>query len=303
MKHAFLIQAHQYPEQLYRLVIALNSPNNTFYIHVDKKNSNFMSSEYIYKLYQYPQVYFIQDRIKVYWGGFSQIMATLKMLKEAINGDFDYFHLLSGVDYPLKSTEYIDSFFRNSCNKNFLRYNPEESMYWYRMERYYFHDFLDWRKKNKTLTEQIQRRFFFLVEKFVAVLVQVFKMRIRKNLHMNYYHGSNWFSLTNDAVKYIISFLEKNTWILKRFEYTAFSDESFFIMLLMNNSQFKNTVVNDDLRLRNENGELNRNGYILTEKDYERITHSTALWGRKVIPGLSDLLCSLIDKNILHISQ
>lgn len=58
MNHAFLIIAHQYPEQLYRLVISLNSPQSFFYIHADKKNSTFMDAPEVKKLQLMPNVFF-----------------------------------------------------------------------------------------------------------------------------------------------------------------------------------------------------------------------------------------------------
>lgn len=36
------------------------------------------------------------------WGGHSQIKCVLIMLQEARKKEYDYYHLLSGVDIPLK---------------------------------------------------------------------------------------------------------------------------------------------------------------------------------------------------------
>lgn len=116
---------------------------------------------------------------------------------------------------------------------------------------------------------------------------------------MEYYHGSNWFSLTRKAVSYILKTLTDNPWIERRFHYTAVCDESFFTMLLMNNEERRKHIINDDLRLHKPDGKLNNNGYVLTEKDFPRIQSSSALFGRKVTPEKSDMLMAQIDGQIL----
>ena len=302
MNHAFLIIAHQYPEQLYRLVISLNSPQSFFYIHVDKKNSTFMDAPEVKKLQLIPNVFF-SERIEVYWGGFSQVKATLILLNEAVkNPQIGYFHLLSGVDYPLKSLKDIFSFFDGN-DKDYVSYVPEEGKNRYWIDRYYFYDnkFIDARNSNKrTVMDIIYRFLLIFVQKMCAFLVMKLGIRLRRKIPMTYYHGSNWFSLSRDAVIYVQSYIQHNSWLLNRFEYTAVSDESFFIMILMNNDERREKIVNNDLRLRRIDGNLFRGGNPLTEVDFDRIKKSTALFGRKFVPGVSDNLITLIEEQIRH---
>ena len=302
MNHAFLIIAHQYPEQLYRLVISLNSPQSFFYIHVDKKNSTFMDAPEVKKLQLIPNVFF-SERIEVYWGGFSQVKATLILLNEVVkNPQIGYFHLLSGVDYPLKSLKDIFSFFDGN-DKDYVSYVPEEGKNRYWIDRYYFYDnkFIDARNSNKrTVMDIIYRFLLIFVQKMCAFLVMKLGIRLRRKISMTYYHGSNWFSLSRDAVIYIQSYIQHNSWLLNRFEYTAVSDESFFIMILMNNDERREKIVNNDLRLRRTDGNLFRGGNPLTEVDFDRIKKTTALFGRKFVPGVSDNLITLIEEQIRH---
>lgn len=301
MNHAFLILAHQYPEHLLRLVTALNSPHSFFYIHVDKKNEIFMDAKEVKQLLSYPNVKFV-ERIEVYWGGFSQVKATLILLKTAMeNPAIDYFHLLSGVDYPLKSTANIHSFFQNNKH-DYLTYVPDEKCYCYWLERYYFYDskYIDARNGNKSLIQKTIGLLLIFLQRICAFAVMKLHWRIRKPIPLDYYHGSQWFSLTRSSVEYILSYVRQNPWILKRFEYTAVSDESFFIMILMNNPKLRAKIVNNDLRLRRPDGMPFRGGDPLDEKDFERIKQSSALWGRKFVPGVSDKLIALIEEQIRH---
>lgn len=294
MQHAFLILAHTDPEQLKRLITALDSGSSFFYIHWDKKNESVLSESPIIKeLKTHSNIYFIQDRLRIYWGGFNIVQATIRLLQKAYkNPDITYFHLLSGIDYPLKPLSHILHFFENNTH-NYLTYVPEESNMRYLIERFYFYDndYINPQNKKHRLKFQL----LLFIQRCTWFLVQVLGIRIRKKLNMQYYHGTQWFSLHRTAITYIINHLNENPWILKRFQHTAVCDESFFIMLLMNNPELRESIVNNDLRLRMYDGMPNRGGYILTEKDFELIKNSRALFGRKFISGKSEKLIQLIN--------
>jgi len=297
MKQAYLIAAHEHPSQLVRLVNKLDSPNANFYIHIDNKVRDVFSEKDIPELNGRANIH-IQQLINVYWGGYSQVEATLLLLREAIKDKANgYFHLLSGVDYPLKPTAYIENFFEHNDN-DYVCYVPEENKCEYFINRYYFYDYpcMDKRTYKVSLLHSIQFQLLLLVQRLSWFAVQKLKLRIRKDTGMKYYHGSNWFSLSRNAVEYILKTLDANPWIEKRFHYTAVCDESFFTMFLMNNEERRKNVVNDDLRLHLPDGKLNRGGYVLTEQDFARIQQSPALFGRKVIPSKSDGLMERIDR-------
>lgn len=139
------------------------------------------------------------------------------------------------------------------------------------------------------------RSLLIAVQRVSAVAVQILHLQIRRKIPLDYYHGSNWFSITRNAVTYIKDYIEHHKWILNRFRHTAVADESFFTMILKDGT-YKGSIINDDLRLKKPDGTLNRNGYILTEKDFQRIKSSPALFGRKFIPGTSDKLMDVLDK-------
>lgn len=167
----------------------------------------------------------------------------------------------------------------------------------YFIERYYFYDndYINPQNKKRSIKRTFVYQTLLFIQRCTWFLVQVLGIRIRKKINMQFYHGTQWFSLHRNAVTYIIKFLNENSWILKRFKYTAVCDETFFIMLLMNNSQLKDSIINNDLRLRLYDGMPNRSGYILTEKDFELIKNSDALFGRKFVSGKSEKLIELIN--------
>lgn len=303
LKHAFLITAHQDLEQLCRLIDALDSENSLFYVHWDKKQEQVLyQSSYFKKLQKKTNVFFVKS-IKVYWGGVSQVMATIELLKAAIqSSETVYFHLLSGIDYPLKPLSFIFDFFAEN-NHNYLLYIPEESNCEYYINRYYFYDtdYMDVRGNTVGYKKKMVHNLLLFLQRCTYFLVQKLGLQIRKKVPMQYYHGSNWFSFTREAVDYILKRIFEEKWLLNRFKYTAVSDESFFTMLIMDNPQLRKTVINDDLRLRMPDGKLNRGGYIYTEEYFAHIQNSSALFGRKFCSEISGKLLERIDLEILKV--
>lgn len=109
----YLIFAHSSPDMLGRLIKALDSNCAHFFIHVDKKTD---INAFLPFIPIKQNIHLSENRIKVFWGGYSQVQATLNLMKEAINSgiDFKYAVLLSGSHYPIKSNKYILRKLQNS---------------------------------------------------------------------------------------------------------------------------------------------------------------------------------------------
>jgi hypothetical protein len=62
------------------------------------------------------------------------------------------------------------------------------------------------------------------------------------------YGGSQWWTLSRDAIAYIVRFIDKNPMFLNFFRYSFIPDE-LFIQTILSNSQFAANIYNDDLRV------------------------------------------------------
>ena len=103
LRIAFLILAHGDAPHLERLCHALQ-PHPVF-LHVDAKAN--LPSE---RLAALPGVTFVKPSVKVHWGDFSMIEATLALIETARSaGRFDRFVLLSGACYPVKPISELGS--------------------------------------------------------------------------------------------------------------------------------------------------------------------------------------------------
>ena len=101
--------AHKNIETLHHLVDYFNKDCYVF-IHIDKKTK--IKDETIQHIETKPQVVKIYRQYNVHWGGFSMLKCEMFLLKEAYKlSDADYFHLISGEDYPIKPLNEFNDFF------------------------------------------------------------------------------------------------------------------------------------------------------------------------------------------------
>ena len=116
MKSAFLIVAHGNFDMLKCLIKSLDYADNAMFIHIDKKCGDIDYTQFE-SIAKHSDVECLQDRMSVTWGGVSQNKCTFKLLKCAVQHKYDYYHLISRIDYPLMSDEDLSQFLdrNNGC--------------------------------------------------------------------------------------------------------------------------------------------------------------------------------------------
>lgn len=120
MKHAYLIIAHNEPDVLKTLLFMLDDERNDIYLHMDARAVELFNQFKDFQLKR-GKLIILQNRIAVYWGDLSQVEVEYRLFEAALqNGPYAYYHLLSGVDLPIKTQDYIHEFFRNMREKNLL---------------------------------------------------------------------------------------------------------------------------------------------------------------------------------------
>lgn len=67
LKHAFLVMAHAYPELLNLTIGRLEADNHYFFVHIDKKVKDIAPWQEVAN--KHKNVFLIEDRMKVNWGG------------------------------------------------------------------------------------------------------------------------------------------------------------------------------------------------------------------------------------------
>lgn len=281
MKNAFLILAHNEFPILRKLVDSLDDSRNDIFIHFDRKVGN------IPLLHTFNAgLHILEDRVDVRWGDLSVVEGEYKLFEAAAaRGNYDYYHLLSGVDLPIKSQDYMNDFLEEHAGKQFIGYTltditPEIVR---KVMRYHLfpEDF-----KNTSRIKRIIRAVFIRLQEVSGY---------KRNRHVDFKKGSQWVSLTDGFVRFV---LEKKDWVMKTFRNTFCPDE-IFVQTLCWNSPFRETIFDceDDghgcMRCIGwKEGEL----HPWTNADYGILASSEALFARKFsLPCDTEIIDKVIE--------
>ena len=278
-KHAILIMAHNQFEILEKLVQQLDHERNDIFIHIDSKAKN-VDEAYITGKVKASKVYFI-PRIDVKWGGYSVAQCTINLLKEATKrGHYSYYHLLSGVDLPIKTQDEIHAFFEENSGLEFVSFDrpqigENEAK---RVKRYYcFQDVYGRNHKAFPLF------FLFAFDKLSLKMQDIFKVNRFKKEKVVLQKGTEWFSITHELAEMVI---KKEHWIKKHFSYTRCCDE-VFLQTVLNNSDRRAHMYQNGLYGEKTNACLRKidwgrgKPYIWRSEDFEELMKSDYLFARK----------------------
>ncbi len=266
LRHAFIMSVHTNLEQLQVLVTALQFGD--VYIHVDKKQDTlFQQLKENYK--NNSNVFLVEDRVSVNWSGFSQVQATIKLfeLVESTKRTYDYIHFISGQDLPLMSHAQMDDYIEGKgIDQQFVEVNDIDSYKWRLTQYSFFRENPNNRKKLYRLIDIALR------------LIQMPFVRRKNFKGFQLYKGSQWFSITYECMKYILSYIRENDYCSK-FAYTACPDEHFFQVLLMN-SKYKDKVLKYNSRYIVFEG-LNASPKTLGVEDMDYFMNGQYMFARK----------------------
>lgn len=165
-------------------------------------------------------------------GGVSQIEAELTVFECALkHGPYKIYHLISGVDLPIKSQDYIHDFIDKHPNTEFMSLDDHKFKDMDKRTRYYHF------KTHYIIHPDIKvRKIFSLIQTYSMKLQKI--LGIRRQYPMELHKGANWVSITNELCEYLVS---RKKEILTMFKHTFCCDE-IFLQSLVWNSEFKNRV-------------------------------------------------------------
>lgn len=252
-RHAFLIIAHNEPELLKILISLLDHPRCDIYIHIDRKADIKIFSDINTKN---SKIRFVEDRIDVKWGHYSLIQSEMKLFETAYSqGSYSYYHLMSGVDLPLKPIEEILQWFDRNSGYEYIGIWPAD----------------------RKFKKRMHHRYFFITKRrnLMTTVILAFQklLGIKWNRGTEVWMGSNWGSFTSSFVGRI---LEHKVWIHRHFRY-AFCGDELYKPTLMRHLNIEN---NDKGSLYNIDWKRG-NPYTWQDTDYEALISSGKLFARK----------------------
>lgn len=271
MKQAYLVMAHNNPEQLKILLNLLDYSENEIYLHIDKKNDD-IDIDLIKNIIKNASIH-VYKKYKVYHADISQTKCQIFLLDEACRTYHDFYHLISNADMPLKPHKEIIKFFEQNTQKQFIHF--ESSEYSNKESCMYYHFLFSLIKKVKHKTP-----------KRILQILEDFSIRIQKILkvHRNFYTGANWFSITHELA---VDFCSHKNEILNKAKWTISSDELVLQTFIRNISKIKyqlfaQTKDGYDYNSIKRKIDWHRGApYVFKSSDYDELINSDALFARK----------------------
>lgn len=287
-RHAFLVMAHDNWDILKVLLRLLDDERNHIYLHIDikarppKEITNYRPES--------SRLTFI-PRQSIRWADYSLVSVTLDLLKAATrDGHHDYYHLLSGVDLPLKVGDSFHDFFE-STDVEYVGVVPNQVWYCVRRLRFY-HPFVKLARYRKSKTLKVLDRLFEYIQRLVGV------NRLRAHPAWLIYDGWQWFSITDLLARHVVAQEDE---IANAFNWAVAPDELFMQTIVMNSS-FKDRLYDiHDLRhgsLRQidwERGSPHTYGLA----DLDELKQSPALFARKFAEGDAFEVVKQLEEHLL----
>lgn len=271
-KHAYLIMAHTQPELLKILLKLLDDERNDLYIHIDSRAENYPLKELADEVKHAGCIF--TERSKVTWGSYSQINCEMILLKEAVKKEHAYYHLLSGMDLPIKTQKEIFAFFEKYEGLEFIDEDLEVISETALSRVKYAHRFFGRSGSIQDILGALETK----CQKLMGI------DRTKKYGEITFQKGRNWFSITHGLAKYVV---EQEAWIREVFAHSVCGDE-LFLQTVARNSKYAEKICNPntmpeipDTRYIDWKRGNNNNPYIFRETDEEELRSANALFARK----------------------
>lgn len=272
--HAYMIIAHTQFNLLELLIRKLDDKRNDIFIHIDFKVKDF-DFDYFSSLAKFSRVIFTKKRLDITWGDYSQVECEMTLLETAAKNEdksnpYSYYHLISGVDLPIKTNDEIHSFFNENNGKEFVHFTSSNGKDFESRLRYY-HFF----RRRRNVFTKILAQISFRIQKALGV-------NRLKNKNIKVQKGCNWFSITGELARYIVDNLPQYK---KIFNYSYCGDETFIQTIIVNSKFSENLFMPD---CNNDHFACARlidwergNPYVWKMEDYDLIKSSACMFARK----------------------
>ncbi len=288
-KHAYLIYTHNNFRVLEKLLRSLDDERNDIYLHIDKKVKEFNAIvEKLKTIVIRASLYILENRTDVRWGEVSQIKAELALYREASNREkYHYYHLLSGVDMPLRSQNEIHAFFDKRQDEEFITFMPYSCS---PIDRVRYLTLFPICRREWTTRGAIMR----IANKWSYKIQKAIRFNYTKHYKDTLRWGSNWCSLTDDAVRYILNYMDKN---IKWYRFSKNGDE-IYKQTILYNSAFKDKI--SDLGYLRVVDWDRAKPYTFTKEDYNLLINSeNSFFARKFDETIDFDIVEMLYKTLI----
>jgi len=224
-RHAYLIAAHNKPAQLMTLLALLDDGRNDIYIHIDKKATGF--SEDALRASAPNSGVFFTERRDARWGSAVFIDVMVSLLALASGQTHAYYHMLSGVDLPLKSQREIHDFFDAVAGREFVSFDREPADPDVITKRI---GFRHWTRPADPFLSKFDRK---LAPLSIGLQKSLGLNRLKKT-DVVFQKGGVWFSITHEFALYVLDQIP----VFRPYFKNTFCADEIWLQTIMNQSPF-----------------------------------------------------------------
>jgi hypothetical protein len=231
MKIANIIIAHKNPGQLLKLVNQFSAGHFHNFVHLDARADITQFNDIV----SHPAVTML-PRVKVNWAANSFLGVIIDSVKQVLssNGGYSYINLMSGMDFPIRSTEEFHDFLEEAYKKGPIEFFDILDLdQWPGAHRYERIHFNEWTIKGRYFVERIVNSFIPKRKFWGGRMVP--------------YGYSTWFTASDQFMTYALKFFEENPGYI-RFLKTCWCPDEFIFNSLVMNSPFKDKVEQQTVR-------------------------------------------------------
>ena len=284
---AYLVIAYMDPEQLKRLAVRLTKTSDV-YVHINASVDIAPFESVLADVKGEGKVEFSRERYKVVWAGYSILKATFSMMEQAMRQKkYDRYVLLTGLDYPTKSDEEIQAFFREHAHTEFI-HAAELNGSMPRLDHLHYYTARDRRVLNKCL--QIYEQ---MLRKIGKKAKPDYVMQDGKK-YLIYGIAPKW-ALSGECASYLLEFYKSNKKFNRYFEFMHAPDD-FYVATVLFNSRFRDAIDSDKDIFKIVWLPKDKGAKILEEEDYAELVGSEQLYAKKFQSGHSEELQKMLDK-------
>ncbi|XP_055373192.1 xylosyltransferase oxt isoform X2 [Condylostylus longicornis] len=214
--------------QVHRLIKALYSTKQYFYIHIDSRQ-DYLYRELLKLETKFPNIRLARKRFSTIWGGASLLTMLLQCMTDLLKSDWewDFVINLSESDFPVKANEKLLEFLTANKGKNFVKSHGRETQ-----------RFIQKQGLDKTFVE-CDTHMWRIGDRELPQGIQIDG-------------GSDWIALSKDFVNFVTNYKNNELilGLLKIFQHTLLPAESFFHTVLRN-THFCSTYIDNNLHVTN----------------------------------------------------
>jgi hypothetical protein len=202
------------------------------YLHIDKKANIKSYMEELGNAADLCKI--LEDRVEVFWGGFSMVRAELLLIKTARDfAEYDKYLLISDDTFPVFPANHLARRFESSDDQITIRRQGPESPFYWRYHGFFCYD----HRATTVRTPPAQHPLFPIREidgDLEVALSDISFLRRAGKKSISVCHGPQFWALPSNTIDLIMQTLKNDIHFVKSFEYSALPDEMFFHSIIGN---------------------------------------------------------------------